>query len=52
MFCEFARECKDPAQNSGGCDIDGADDFGCGYVCEDDFGEEFKGENYANDKDI
>ena len=28
-YCEFARECTDPAQNGGGCDIDGADDFGC-----------------------
>ena len=29
-FCEFARECTDPAQFGGGCDIDGVDDFGCG----------------------
>lgn len=28
-FCELARDCKDPAQYGGGCDIDGADDFGC-----------------------
>ena len=28
-YCEFARECTDPAQNGGGCDIDGVDDFGC-----------------------
>ena len=28
-FCELARECTDPARFGGGCDIDGADDFGC-----------------------
>ena len=27
--CEFWRECTDPAQFGGGCDIDGVDDFGC-----------------------
>lgn len=30
-FCELARDCLDPAQDFGGCDIDGVDDFGCGF---------------------
>jgi len=42
-FCEIARECKDPAQYSGGCDIDGVDDFGCGT--SDDDSEESEVEN-------
>lgn len=33
--CELARECKDPAQYGGGCDIDGVDDFGCGTSDDD-----------------
>lgn len=36
--CELARECKDPARYGGGCDIDGADDFGCST--DDGEGEE------------
>ena len=41
-FCEFARECKDPAQYGGGCDIDGVDEFGCGTVNEDDEDQEME----------
>jgi len=27
--CEVAHICQDPARFSGGCDMDGVDDFGC-----------------------
>ena len=27
--CPVWLDCRDPAQNSGGCDMDGVDDFGC-----------------------
>ena len=37
-FCDFARECKDPSCLGGGCDIDGTDDFGCGFSEEDEAG--------------
>ena len=43
-FCEFACECKDPAQYGGGCDIDGADDFGCGTSGDDSEESEVDGE--------
>ena len=35
-YCEFAIECRDPSQLLGGCDIDGVDDFGNGFVNDDD----------------
>lgn len=38
-FCEFARECTDPAQFGGGCDIDGVDDFGCDSGNDGDDGD-------------
>lgn len=34
-FCELARDCKDPAQSGGGCDMDGVDDFGAGNYHDD-----------------
>ena len=39
--CEFARECTDPAQNGGGCDIDGVDDFGCDNGQYDEYDETY-----------
>ena len=42
-FCELARECKDPAQYGGGCDIDGVDDFGRGTADWRDEEDEEKG---------
>ena len=30
--------CCSPAQNGGGCDIDGADDFGCGFFEDEGYG--------------
>ena len=27
-MCPFLADCEDPAQLGGGCDVDGADDFG------------------------
>lgn len=27
-MCPFLADCEDPAQLGGGCDFDGADDFG------------------------
>ena len=34
--CPFLPTCEDPAQLGGGCDCDGADDFGVDPI--DDFG--------------
>ena len=35
-MCPFLADCEDPAKLGGGCDCDGADDFGVDPI--DDFG--------------
>ncbi len=38
-MCPFLADCEDPAQLGGGCDCDGADDFGVDPLDDiDDFG--------------
>lgn len=38
--CEVALDCTDPAQRGGGCDMDGADDFGCDLEYNTEYNEE------------
>ena len=39
-MCPFFEDCKDPAKLGGGCDCDGADDFGVDPI--DDFDDDEK----------
>lgn len=34
-MCPFLADCEDPAQLGGGCDCDGADDFGVDPLDDD-----------------
>ena len=39
--CPFLANCEDPAQLGGGCDCDGADDYGVDPIDDGDADEEF-----------
>lgn len=48
--CGLANVCRNPARFNGGCDIDGADDFGCGFLDDEyDYGDE---DLYEDDEDL
>ena len=40
-MCPFLADCEDPAQLGGGCDCDGADDYGVDPIDDGDADEEF-----------
>ena len=40
-MCPFLANCEDPAQLGGGCDCDGADDYGVDPIDDGDADQDF-----------